>query len=225
MQIKGSTDGRACRSVFLREKSFFLKGRIMDRRYLSRVACFLSFMVVFVVAISFAAGSKAVAGEIEIGVEELPGGIELIFEAAPADTLSPSFMHLPESETEVHFEVRANFGSDNDYASAEGGFVPYLNVNVLVKNRVTGDALQITLTPHMNLVDGFHYARNVDLPGDAVSDSFDLTFFVEPPGEFGVQIHSDFRVNVNDEVIDGAKFEFENVNFSEVFVGGASGSG
>jgi len=196
----------------------------MDRRYISRVSGYWCFMLIFVVAVSLSSGNRAVAGEVVIGVNDLPGGIELIFEAAPADTISPAFMHLPESETEVHFEVRANFEAANDYASAAGGFVPYLNVNVLVENRVTGDALQITLTPHMNLVDGFHYARNVDLPGDAVSDSFDLTFFVEPPGKFDVQIHSDFRINVNDEVIDGAKFEFTNVNFSEVFVGGASGS-
>lgn len=168
-------------------------------------------------ALAIYSNAKLYAGEVIIGEQEISGGIEFIFEAAPADTISPSFMNLPENETEAHLEVRAVFDKNNNYASSEGGFVPYLNVNVFINNRSTGESLQITLTPHVNLADGFHYARNVDLPGDPISDSYDLKYFIEPAGEFEVQIHSDFLVRLGNSIIKSQQFTFENVNFAGLF--------
>lgn len=165
------------------------------------------------------------AGEVEIGEKEIMGGVEFIFEAAPADTINPSSMHLPADETEAHLEVKAIFESSNNFASAPGGFVPYLNVNVRINNRVTGESLHITLTPHLNLIDGFHYGRNVNLPGNPISDSYDLTYFIDPPGEFVVQIHSDFRTEVGDSIIEKQVFTFENVNLADLFTGEGSGNG
>ena len=181
-----------------------------------RLNRFMTLAGAFLIGVLLVSGSIN-AGEVEIGSESINGEISLIFEAAPADDVYPHSMHLPEEETEVHVEVRANFEDNNRYASAAGGFVPYLNVNVFIKNRVTGDALHITLPPHLNLVDSFHYARNIDLPGDPVSDSYDLTFFIEPTGPFKVQIHADFRINVGDKIIEAQEFTFENINFAEVF--------
>ena len=181
-----------------------------------RLNKFVTLIGAFLIGVLLVNGSVN-AGEVVIGEESINGEIALIFEAAPADTVSPSFMHLPEDETEVHLEVKANFEDNNRYASSEGGFVPYLNVNAFIKNRATGEALQITLTPHLNLVDSFHYARNIDLPGDPVSDSYDLTFFVNPAGLFKVQIHADFRINLGGSIIESQEFTFENVNFAEVF--------
>jgi len=183
-----------------------------------RLNKFVTLIGAFLIGVLLVNGSVN-AGEVVIGEESINGEIALIFEAAPADTVSPSFMHLPEDETEVHLEVKANFEDNNRYASSEGGFVPYLNVNAFIKNRATGEALQITLTPHLNLVDSFHYARNIDLPGDPVNDSYDLTFFVDPAGLFQVQIHADFRINLGGSIIESQEFTFENVNFAEVFNG------
>lgn len=197
----------------------------MTLKYFSKRLNKFCIMITLLISLLTVLNSNVRAGEVEIGEEAVEGGIEFIFEAAPGDTISPAFMHLREDETEVHLEVRANFESDNNFASAAGGFVPYLNVNVFVNNRVTGESLHITLTPHVNLIDGFHYARNVDLPGDPISDSYDLTYFIEPAGEFEVQIHSDFRTNVNDKILEGKTFTFENVNFAEVFEGNGSGNG
>lgn len=197
----------------------------MTLKYFSNSLNKFCIMMTLLIALLTVINSNVSAGEVVIGEEEVTGGIEFIFEGAPADTISPAFMHLREDETEVHLEVRANLVAENSFASAAGGFLPYLNVNVLVNNRVTGESLHITLMPHLNLIDGFHYARNVDLPGDPISDSYDMTYFIEPAGEFEVQIHSDFRTNVNDRILDGQRFTFENVNFADVFEGNRSGSG
>lgn len=164
------------------------------------------------------------AAEVVIGERDIAGGIKFVFKTSSTDTIIPASRNLSLDETEAHMEVWAVFEDNNSYASAAGGFVPYLNVNVMINNRVTGDSLQITLKPHANSTGGFYYGRNVDLPGDAVSDSYDLSYSIEAPGEFVVQRHSDFVSNVGDEVIEDEEVTFENVNFADMFTGDGSDS-
>lgn len=45
-----------------------------------------------------------------------------------------------------------------------------------------------SLLPHINLIDNFHYARNVQLPGEA-SDPYTVYFYVNPPDEFALGRH------------------------------------
>lgn len=175
------------------------------------------------------ASSTLFAGEVVIGQKQLSGGIELIFEAAPADAIEPAENNLTSGETDVHIECRANFTSGNSFASAEGGFVGYLNVNVMIVNQVTGEKVKATLLPHLNLIDGFHYARNVDVPGKPKlfkRAKYDMTFWINPPDTGVVSIHTDFGSTVNPTtIIDAQTFTFTGVNFAEVFSGVASGSG
>lgn len=187
-------------------------------RHSYRLVMAFSIFVSFMFLLTF----KAQADDVEIGKKDIDGGIELVFKASKGENIVPVSSNLAADEAEAHIELWANFEENNVYASAADGFVPYLNVNVFINNRVTGESLQITLTPNVDGNNGFHYARNVDLPGDPVSDSYDLTFFVEPPGEFVVQIHSDFVTNVDTAIIKEQNEKFDNVNFADLFAGSDS---
>ena len=176
---------------------------------------------------------RSFAGEVEIGVAQLgTGGIELIFEAAPSDAITPTEQNLTSAQSDLHFEVRANFMANNNFAAEEGGFVPYLNVSVLAVNTRTGESIKTILLPHLNQIDGFHYARNVDLPGDPASTrrfrraNYDLTFWINPPDLGVVSIHSDFGMQTDRfKIVEPQVFTFNDVNFLEVFSGGGGDSG
>ncbi len=197
-------------------------------KYVSAIALFAG------VCVFFAAEKRSFAGEVEIGVEQLgTGGIELIFEAAPSDAITPSEQNTSSATADVHFEVRANFTENNSFAAEAGGFVPYLNVNMLATNKRSGETVHTTLLPHLNQIDGFHYARNVDLPGDPASTrrfrraEYDLTFWINPPDIGVVSIHSDFGGQTDqNKIVEPQVFTFSDVNFADVFTGsGPSGSG
>ena len=197
-------------------------------KYVSAIALFAG------VCVFSAAEKRSFAGEVEIGVEQLgTGGIELIFEVAPSDSITPAEQNLTSAEADVHFEVRANFTENNSFAAEEGGFVPYLNVNMLAVNKRTGESVKTILLPHLNQIDGFHYARNVDLPGDPASTrrfrraEYDLTFWINPPDIGVVSIHSDFGDQTDqNKIVEPQVFTFSDVNFADVFTGsGPSGSG
>ena len=59
-------------------------------------------------------------------------------------------------------------------------FVPYLSVQAHIVNDVTGEVLDITLRPHVGIVEGLHYAANVILPGDAPTYSLSVTITGPP---------------------------------------------
>ena len=104
--------------------------------------------------------------ELIIGKERVKPGIIFIFEGAIKDHITPISMHLSESLTNVHIEARVNWGSDNIPNGAPSeGFVPYLNITATITNQNSGLLTFIDLKPHVNLVDNFHYARNISLPG------------------------------------------------------------
>jgi len=169
---------------------------------------YVSALILFAgVYVFVAAEKRSFAGEVELGVAQLgTGGIELIFEVAPSDSITPA---------------------------EQGGFVPYLNVNMLAVNKKTGESVKTILLPHLNLIDGFHYARNVDLPGDPASTrrfrraEYDLTFWINPPDIGVVSIHSDFGDQTDqNKIVEPQVFTFSDVNFADVFTGsGPSGSG
>ena len=106
--------------------------------------------------------------ELIIGEEIVNPGIVFIFEGAVKDHVMPEGMHLKENQTNIHIEARVNWDTNNiPEGTPPGGFVAYLHITAKVTNQNSGMSTFIDLLPHINLVDNYHYARNISLPGNA----------------------------------------------------------
>ena len=154
--------------------------------------------------------------ELVIGEERIEPGIKIIFEGAIKDMVFPKENNLEEEKTNVHIEARVNWDFINTpKGTPSGGFVPYLNIIATVTNQSIGLKTFVDLTPHINLVDNFHYARNISLPGSK-SDLYTVEFSVSSPGRFELSYHKDWKDNYSDKLIDDIKFEYENISFEEI---------
>ena len=151
--------------------------------------------------------------EMIIGSETIDPGIEIVFEAAPKDTVFPEKFYLPESETDIHIEMLANWSEDNLVSVPAGGFVAYLKVKAIIANE-KGAIIETDLTPHLNLVDNLHYAQNIKLPG-GIEDFYDLTFIIEPPDSKSFGIHYDWHEKFGG-LIQESSFTYKNLNFKQI---------
>ena len=114
--------------------------------------------------------------ELIIGEETITPGIVFIFEGAVKDHVMPEGMHLKENQTNIHIEARVNWDTTNiPKGTPPGGFVAYLHITAKITNQNTGMSTFIDLLPHINLVDNYHYARNISLPGN--EDDLYLFYF------------------------------------------------
>ena len=170
-------------------------------------------------------------GELVIGEEKVDPGIVFIFEAAVEDHINPHDLHLKSDATDVHIEARVNWdpegktveeGGELPNGTPPGGFVPYLRISAEIQNETKGkEHLRsfVDVTPHINLIDNFHYARNVSLPGKP-EDRYSVTFNIVPPTEYDVALHSDWtREGYNPRVLQQQKFVYKNVNFKGIVDG------
>ena len=73
----------------------------------------------------------------------------------------------------------------------------------------------IDLTPHINLIDNFHYARNIYLPGSD-EDLYSIEFSITPPQSAEIALHKDWKLNYGNKILKGYKFFFKNVDFKEI---------
>ena len=154
--------------------------------------------------------------ELIIGEETVDPGIVFIFEGAVKDHIMPSGMHLKENETNIHIEARVNWDNNNTPAGTPaGGFVAYLHITAKVINQETGLSTFIDLLPHINLIDNYHYARNISLPGK-VSDLYSVEFNVLPPTSIELSLHKDWSENYGNRLMSDYSFFYENVNFEEI---------
>ena len=154
--------------------------------------------------------------ELIIGEEKIPPGIIVIFEGAVKDKIHPSSLHLPESQTDVHIEARVNWDSKKiPKGAVPNGFIPYLKISALIINSKTGFKTFIDLKPHINLIDNFHYARNIALPG-SIKDSYDIKFNISAPSNSELALHDDWLVNYGDSLLQGFTFSYKRVNFKKV---------
>lgn len=178
------------------------------------LGAFLPLLLTLVLVPGSAAGQEAILGE-----ERIEPGISVIFEGAVKDAVQPSDLHLAESQTDVHLEARINWATDEDVAvpqgTPRGGFVPGLHVNARIENESTDQVRHVTLVPHVNLIDNFHYARNVALPGSG-EDSYRVTFYVHPPDEHELSFHRDWTEAYGDSLFSPHTFEYAGVTFSEI---------
>ncbi len=156
------------------------------------------------------------AVELILGEARVEPGIVYIFEGAIKDQVWPASRHLPQSETQVHIEARVNWDQENlPKGAVPGGFVPYLYITAKVVNQKTGLSTFVDLLPHINLVDNFHYARNIALPG-AVSDRYQVTFTVAPPTGKDLALHKDWVGAYGNQLTAEHRFIYRDVDFEEI---------
>ena len=151
--------------------------------------------------------------EMVIGEELMAPGIKIVFEGAPKDTIFPVGSHLNENETDIHIEMLANWSSNNSLNFPVGGFVAYLDVQVLIKNQ-NGKSTKIKLSPHINLIDSLHYAKNIKLPG-SISDTYDVSFIIDADQMADLGIHNDWHKKVGPFVTKHT-FSYKNLSFESV---------
>ena len=154
--------------------------------------------------------------ELIIGEEKVDPGIIFIFEGAVKDRIYPSSFHLPESQTDVHIEARVNWDNEKiPEGAVPGGFIPYVHITALVKNSKTGLKTFVDLKPHINLIDNFHYARNISLPG-SIDDLYTVRFNVIPPTGQDLSLDKDWLDGYGNELFQQTSFTYKKVNFKEI---------
>jgi len=154
--------------------------------------------------------------ELVIATERDEPGIIFIFEGAIKDNISPSSMHLSEKDTNIHIEARVNWDTDNTPSGTpSGGFIPYLHISAQIVNQQTGMSTFIDLLPHINLIDNFHYARNISLPG-SIEDFYSVKFNIIGPGGTDLALHMDWLKLYGDKLLSNKTFSYDNISFSEV---------
>ena len=179
-----------------------------------------SVIALFAISMLCVLATPLAAQELVLGEEKFEPGIVLIFEGAVRDHVLPTAQHLPEDETHVHIEGRANWSADEadlPPGTPTNGFVAYIEMHAQVTNEVTGATTFVTLTPHINLIDNMHYARNMTLPGSA-SDLYKVRFFVNPPDPFTLALHRDWLHDPKggDRLFMPKIFTYENVSFVDI---------
>ena len=154
--------------------------------------------------------------ELIIGEETVRPGIVFIFEGAVKDHVMPEGMHLKENQTNIHIEARVNWDTDDiPEGTPSGGFVAYLHITAKVTNQNSGMSTFIDLLPHLNLVDNYHYARNISLPGNA-DDLYLVEFNILPPTHIDLSLHKDWLDNYGNELMKNQYFKYSNVDFEEI---------
>ena len=154
--------------------------------------------------------------ELIIGEETVAPGIVFIFEGAVKDHVMPEGMHLKENQTNIHIEARVNWDTnDIPDGTPPGGFVAYLHITAKVTNQNSGMSTFIDLLPHINLVDNYHYARNISLPGNA-DDLYLVEFNILPPTHIDLSLHKDWLDNYGNELMKNQYFKYSNVDFEEI---------
>ena len=154
--------------------------------------------------------------ELIIGEETVDPGIVFIFEGAVKDHIMPNGMHLKEVQTNIHIEARVNWDTKNiPIGTPAGGFVAYLHITAKITNEKTGISTFIDLLPHINLVDNYHYARNISLPGSN-DDLYLVEFNILPPTNIELSLHKDWLDNYGKTLMKNKYFKYKNVDFEEI---------
>lgn len=160
-----------------------------------------------------------VPDEMIIGEAVMPPGIRFIFEGAIKDDVVPAGLHLAESATDIHIEARVFWdtedGAEVPRGAVPGGFVPYLYITATVTNEETGVKTFVDLLPHLNLVDNFHYARNIPLPGKG-DDLYTVRFDVGGASPKELALHKDWRDEHGDSLTGEQSFTYRNQDFAAI---------
>ena len=183
--------------------------KILDKKLKDQFIGFFIILVLF--------QNHVIQAEMIIGTGSIEPGVDLIFEGGVKDEIMPEEYYLSENETDVHIEVLANWSSDAPKGSPEGGHVAYLNITAVLINETTGSSDTHKLTPHVNMSDNLHYAKNIKLPGK-IDESYTVIFEIRPPKNDELGMHYDWRYTVDKELIVAERFEFNNLDFKEIAI-------
>tara|TARA_B100001758_G_scaffold211334_1_gene194597 strand:- start:1 stop:582 length:582 start_codon:yes stop_codon:yes gene_type:complete len=183
--------------------------KILDKKLKDQFIGFFIILVLF--------QNHEIQAEMIIGTGSIEPGVDLIFEGGVKDEIMPEEYYLSENETDVHIEVLANWSSDAPKGSPEGGHVAYLNITAVLINETTGSSDAHKLTPHVNMSDNLHYAKNIKLPGK-IDESYTVIFEIRPPKNDELGMHYDWRYTVDKELIVAERFEFNNLDFKEIAI-------
>ncbi len=157
-----------------------------------------------------------ISQELIIGNERVEPGVIFVFEGAIKDMIYPKKYNLSEDLSNVHIEARVNWDNKNIPKGAiKGGFVPYLKINAVITNQKTGLRSFVDLVPHINLIDNFHYARNISLPGK-IDDKYQVEFIISNSGKFDLSYHKDWYSLYSDSIISENTFKYLDVSFYEI---------
>ena len=166
--------------------------------------------------LSIVISNSLISQELIIGEERVKPGIVFIFEGAIKDIVYPENYNLAEELTDVHLEARVNWDTQNiPEGTPAKGFIPYLKINAIVTNQRTDLKTYVDLIPHINLVDNFHYARNIPLPGN-IDDKYEVEFFINKPSKFDLSFHKDWLENYSESLIQDKVFKYSDISFSEI---------
>ena len=172
--------------------------------------------LIFSIYILIVIGFNLNAQELVIGEERVEPGIIFVFEGAIKDQIIPLSMHLTENQTNIHIEARVNWDIiDIPTGTPKNGFIPYLHITAKITNEKSGLTTFIDLLPHINLIDNFHYARNISLPG-AINDLYSVDFNITPPTQIDLALHNDWVKTYGKELFKGKRFKYSGVDFEEI---------
>ena len=160
--------------------------------------------------------SNVFSQELVLGEERIEPGIIFIFEGAIKDKVFPSSLNLEEKHTDVHIEARVNWDTNNlPDGTPPGGFIPYLKMSAIITNQITNNKILVDLIPHINLIDNFHYAKNISLPGE-IDERYSVKFVVRPPEMTTLYFHKDWAESYSRNLFDEVSFEYVDVDFEEI---------
>ena len=171
---------------------------------------------ILITILSIVISNSLISQELIIGEERVKPGIVFIFEGAIKDKVYPENYNLTEELADVHIEARVNWDIQNiPEGTPAGGFIPYLKINAVVTNQRTYLKTYVDLIPHINLVDNFHYARNISLPGN-IDDKYEVEFFINNPSKFDLSFHKDWLDNYSESLIEDKVFKYSDISFGEI---------
>ena len=102
--------------------------------------------------------------------------------------------------------------------------MPYLDVRVQIENQSSGYQSSLDLSPHINLENNLHYARNAPLPGENI-DLYTLTFTVSSamraqnsPVKSVADLHAskDWEQAHGLQLFEPAVFRYRDVAFAQI---------
>ena len=171
---------------------------------------------ILITILSIVISNSLISQELIIGEERVKPGIVFIFEGAIKDIVYPENYNLVEELTDIHIEARINWDTQNiPEGTPANGFIPYLKINAIVTNQRTDLKTYVDLIPHINLVDNFHYARNISLPGN-IDDKYEVEFFINNPGKFDLSFHKDWLDKYSESLLEDKVFKYSDISFSEI---------
>ena len=65
------------------------------------------------------------------------------------------------------------------------------------------------------MIDNFHYARNISLPG-SINDLYNVQFNITSPSESDLALHYDWTEEYGKNLLNDYTFDYKRVNFKQI---------